>query len=98
MTVRINGPILTGKVQELTMLRSSSMGVYVGYDNENEVLVPKEGNNVTFIREGKLNVFVYRDANNRQIGTTKEPKLQLGEFAQLKIISWIRSAPMRIGT
>ena len=87
MTEPINGPLLTGKLQELTMLRSSSMGVYAGSDNENEVLIPKEGNNVTFIRDGKLNVFVYRDANNRQVGTTKQPKLQLGEFAQLKIIA-----------
>jgi len=85
MTEPINKLIRTGVVQELTMLRSSSMGVYVGHDNDSEVLIPKEGNNVTFVRNGKLNVFVYRDANNRQIGSTKEPKLQLDEFAQLKI-------------
>ena len=62
MTEPINKLIRTGVVQELTMLRSSSMGVYVGHDNDSEVLMQNVGISVSFVRSGKLNVFVYRDA------------------------------------
>lgn len=61
------------------------MGVYVGDEDGQELLIPKEGNKVTFIRGERQRVFVYRDASKRQVASTKAPKLQVGEFAQLRI-------------
>ncbi|MDC7287294.1 S1-like domain-containing RNA-binding protein [Blautia schinkii] len=79
-----------GRKQKLTVVKSVDFGVYLGEDMEAQtserVLLPArqvpEG-----IKEGdELEVFIYKDSQDRLIATTKEPKLTLGQVALLKVL------------
>lgn len=80
--------IYLGQKQILTVVKCVDFGVYLadGGDKEERVLLPikqvpedcKEGD--------KLEVFLYRDSKDRPIATTREPKLQMGGVAQLRVV------------
>lgn len=78
-----------GKVQKLIVARKTQIGMYVrspkGSD-EDAILLPK--NQVTDEMEvgDAIQVFVYKDSEDRIIATRKEPKLTLGELAPLKVV------------
>ena len=73
-----------GKKQTLTVVKKVDFGVYLG-EKEERVLLPikqvpegtKEGDTVE--------VFIYKDSQDRLIATTNEPALTLGEIAVLKV-------------
>ena len=78
-----------GKKQKLTVVKSVDFGVYLGEDMQadakNRVLLPSrqipEGT-----KEGdSIEAFIYKDSQDRLIATTKEPKLQVGQTAVLKV-------------
>ena len=78
-----------GKKQKLTVVKSVDFGVYLGEDMQadakNRVLLPSrqvpEGT-----KEGdSIETFIYKDSQDRLIATTKEPKLQVGQTAVLKV-------------
>ena len=76
-----------GKRQTLEVVRAKDFGVYLGEKSGDEaaVLLPKKQ-----VPEGtkigdKLEVFIYKDSEDRLIATTGEPKLQVGEVAVLKV-------------
>jgi len=76
-----------GKTNTLTILRSTSVGMYLG-DNENsEVLLPNNSVKSTFKVGDEISVFVYKDSEDRTIATTKTPLAEVGEFAFLKAVS-----------
>ena len=76
-----------GKIQPLVVQREKEFGVYLGEkkDDKNSVLLPKkqvpEGTKVG----DSLEVFVYKDSQDRLIATTNRPKLQVGETAVLTV-------------
>lgn len=78
-----------GKIQELEVLRHTSIGVYLNESEDSQsddILLPRkrvpEG-----IQEGdKIEVFVYRDSEDRLIATTLKPKILLGEIARLDVV------------
>lgn len=74
-----------GKYNELTVKKETDFGLYLDYDT-GEVLLPKK-----YIPEGtqigdKINVFIYRDSEDRIIATTLTPKAQVGDFAYLRVV------------
>ncbi|RDY30559.1 CvfB family protein [Lachnotalea glycerini] len=77
-----------GKRQELFVVKQVEFGVYLGEEMnaEDKILLPKrqvpEGTKLN----DKLNVFIYKDSNDRIIATVKEPKLQLGQIATLDVV------------
>jgi len=76
-----------GKVQTLTIERITPIGAYLsdGFDTTDVVLLP-EKEVAKNVRAGdQIEVFVYRDSKDRLISTTREPKIQLGAFAALKV-------------
>lgn len=79
--------IRLGKVQELKVIRMKAFGVYLGEDEKSEVcvLLPKkqvpEGTQVG----DKLQVFIYKDSEDRLIATTGTPKLQVGQCGVLEV-------------
>lgn len=76
-----------GKKNTLTILRNTSVGMYLG-DNENsEVLLPNNSVKPSFKIGDEIEVFIYRDSEDRIIATTKTPFAQVGEFAFLKAVS-----------
>lgn len=76
-----------GKIQTLTVQRIKEFGVYLGetQTDEHSVLLPKK-----YVPEGTkvgdtVQVFIYRDSEDRLIATTGTPKLQVGEVAVLPV-------------
>ncbi len=76
-----------GKIQKLVVQREKSFGVYLGEAGEDtsSVLLPKKQ-----VPEGtkagdELEVFIYKDSEDRLIATTGKPKLQVGEVAVLEV-------------
>ena len=80
--------IQLGERQKLVVVKTVDFGVYVApaaEEAEEKVLLPKKQ-----VPEGtkigdELEVFIYRDSNDRLIATTNEAKLSLGEVALLKV-------------
>ena len=79
-----------GKKQTLTVVKTVDFGIYLAEDKnadaENRVLLPKKQ-----VPEGTktgdtLDVFIYKDSQDRLIATTREPKLQVGQTALLKVL------------
>ncbi|MBE5864593.1 MAG: S1 RNA-binding domain-containing protein [Lachnospiraceae bacterium] len=77
-----------GEKQELIVVKKVEFGVYLATsqeEKENRILLPAkqvpEGCNVGDCIE----VFVYRDSSDRMIATTKEPKLVMGQVAELTV-------------
>lgn len=79
-----------GKKQTLTVVKTVDFGVYLAEDRnagaDKRVLLPgKQVSEGT--KEGdKLEVFVYKDSQDRLISTVKEPLLQVGQTAVLKVV------------
>ena len=80
--------IKLGEKQKMTVVKSVDFGVYVAPDaeqKEERVLLPKKQ-----VPQGtgigdELEVFIYRDSNDRLIATTNEVRLTLGEVALLRV-------------
>jgi predicted RNA-binding protein (virulence factor B family) len=77
-----------GKHQELTILRYTTVGVFLGDEaGEEDVLLPNKYCPENFQIGQKLTVFVYRDHEERKIATNLEPKILLHQFAFLRVAS-----------
>ena len=84
---------LLGEKQVLTVTRVGEIGCYLGdhYDSRaQDVLLPaKWMPNGTQIGD-KIEVFVYKDSEDRPIATTMEPALTLGKTAVLRVVDTTR--------
>lgn len=76
-----------GEVQLLEVLRITSVGAFLNetsQENKDDILLPKKQIPQDTKIGDKLEVFVYRDSEDRMIATTKRPKLTVGEIALLR--------------
>ncbi len=78
-----------GEIQSLQVIRKTSIGVYLNTKNSNDkddILLPKsqvsEGTEVG----DEIEVFVYKDSEDRIIATVKKPMLTVGKLASLKVV------------
>lgn len=74
-----------GKYNTLKVLKELPQGLYLVDEEGNEILLP-----LKYIPEGTdlgdmIDVFVYKDSENRPIATTLTPNIVLDEFALLKV-------------
>lgn len=82
--------IKLGEMQVLEVAKKVDIGVYLKSEAnekpEDRILLPikqvPENTNVG----DKINVFVYRDSNDRMIATVKRPKIVMGEITYLKVV------------
>lgn len=78
-----------GKIQKLVIKRESAIGVYLNHENGeniNEILLPKKQVPNDAQVGDEIEVFVYRDSEDRMIATTKQPKITLGNLAVLEVV------------
>lgn len=77
-----------GKKQNLIVVKEVDFGVYLGENKETEerILLPKKQIPSGLKLYDSIEVFVYKDSNDRWIATVNEPKLQLGQVAVLKVV------------
>lgn len=83
--------IKVGCDNRLTILRETGIGLYLGDDEGEDVLLPNKYCPRYFDIDDKLTVFVYRDSEGRKIATSITPKVKLQEFAFLEVTA---NAPM----
>ncbi len=77
-----------GEIENLKVIREKDFGVYLGHEDSNEhdeaVLLPK--NEATGLKVGeKVNVFIYRDSDDRVIATKKTPAILLNQVKPLMV-------------
>lgn len=73
-----------GKKQVLTVVKKVDFGVYLGSDEE-RVLLPKKQVPAGIELGDPVEVFLYKDSDDRLIATTNESKIELGELAVLDV-------------
>ena len=76
-----------GETQILTIVKQVDFGVYLAEDTSKEerVLLPRKQVPEGVQTGDELEVFLYKDSQDRIIATTIEPKLKLGEVARLTV-------------
>ena len=79
--------IETGKYNTLKILRQTSVGLFLGDDSGEDVLLPNKYCPENFTIDEEISVFVYRDYAERKIATNLTPKIFLYEFALLRVTS-----------
>ncbi|MDF2596583.1 MAG: hypothetical protein K0R69_2924 [Clostridia bacterium] len=78
-----------GKIQTLKVIRNSDFGVYLNSETDSadgDVLLPKGQVPPATEIGDEIEVFVYRDSEDRLIATVKHPKVTLGSLAVLKVV------------
>lgn len=78
-----------GENQTLVVVKEVDFGIYLAEDSQSDtrVLLPaKQVPEGTEIGD-EIEVFLYKDSQDRVISTTKEPKLKMGEVAALTVES-----------
>ena len=78
-----------GKIQILEVIRLVSVGAYLNSITEKskeDILLPKSQLPPELETGSEIEVFVYKDSEDRIIATTRKPKLTLGELAVLKVV------------
>jgi predicted RNA-binding protein (virulence factor B family) len=76
-----------GKHNTLTVLRDSSPGIYLDGGEHGEILLPNRYVPRDVARGDLLEVFVYRDSQDRLVATTETPRACVGDVATLKVLS-----------
>ncbi len=74
-----------GKRNLLTILRSATPGLYLDGGTHGEILLPGRYIPTGATVGGKIEVFVYRDSEDRLVATTEKPLAVVGEFACLEV-------------
>lgn len=80
-----------GKRQTLTIVKKTDFGVYLAdtldrdRTRDDEVLLPKKEVSPDLDIMDPIDVFIYRDSQDRLIATTKDPLIHLGEISNLKV-------------
>lgn len=77
-----------GRMNSLQVVKHTDFGLYLDGGADGEILLPKRyiPKETPSEVEDWLNVFVYLDSEDKLIATTEKPKVQVGEFASLKVV------------
>jgi len=74
-----------GRFNKLKVVRQLPRGVQLDGGRVGEILLPKQYVSSPLEAGEEINVFIYRDSEDRFIATTQTPKAQVGEFAYLNV-------------
>ena len=76
-----------GERAQLTILRNSTPGLFLDSESDlGEILLPKREIPEDCQIGDKLDVFLYRDSQDRPVATLQHPKVMPGEFAYLECL------------
>lgn len=73
-----------GEYNTLRILRDTEPGLFLGDDEENEVLLPNRYVPIDFEIDDEIEVFVYLDNEERPVATTDKPYIKNDDFALLR--------------
>ena len=78
---------IIGKRNTLAIVRASQPGLYLDGGEQGEILLPGRYIPADLAPKDKLDVFVYRDSEDRLVATTEHPNAMAGEFGYMKVIN-----------
>ncbi|MEO8350313.1 MAG: S1-like domain-containing RNA-binding protein [Chthoniobacteraceae bacterium] len=76
-----------GKLNQLRVARESPHGAYLDGENLGEILLPRRYCQKDTVPGAALEVFLYRDSEDRLVATTETPFVMAGEFGSLRVRS-----------
>jgi predicted RNA-binding protein (virulence factor B family) len=76
---------ILGRRNQLTILRSATPGLYLDGGKRGEILLPGKYIPTGAVVGGTVDVFVYRDSEDRLVATTEQPFVNVDEFAYLEV-------------
>ncbi len=76
-----------GKFNHLEISRDSPNGLYLLYDDGEEVLLPNKYVTQEIVDAGSVDVFVYTDSEDRLVAITDKPFAQVDEYAYLEAVA-----------
>ncbi len=74
-----------GEYNNLKVLRFTSVGIFLGDQDGNDILLPNKYVPERISIDDEIKVFVYKDSEDRPIATTLEPLITVNHFASLKV-------------
>jgi predicted RNA-binding protein (virulence factor B family) len=74
-----------GKTNTLIILRDTPVGMFLGDEAGGEVLLPKKFIEPEFRIGDEIDVFIYKDSEDRPIATRYQPYAEAGQFAFLHV-------------
>lgn len=79
---------LIGRFNSLQVVKHTNFGLYLDGGADGEILLPNRyiPKDTPSDDDEWLNVFIYLDSDDKLIATTEKPKVQVGEFASLKVL------------
>lgn len=75
-----------GDYNRLEVLRSTGVGMYLGGEEVEDLLLPLKYIPDTLKVGDEVEVFIYRDSEDRKIATTLRPKITVNSFACLEVV------------
>lgn len=75
-----------GQFNTLTILRETSVGLFLGDGTHSGILLPKKYVPETYTIGEAISVFCYLDHEERPVATTLEPEIMVNEFQLLKVV------------
>ena len=76
-----------GRYNRLHIIRLAGAGAFLDGGDLGEILLPRRFVADSMQASDELEVFVYRDSEERAVATLERPKAQVGECAYLKVVS-----------
>ena len=76
-----------GRMNSLTIVKEVDFGLYLDGGDAGEILLPIRYVPKYYNVGDKLEVFLYRDSEDRLIATTETPYAMVGDFACLKVVA-----------
>ena len=77
---------IIGRRNLLPVVRASTPGLYLDGGELGEILLPGRYIPRDLAPKDRLDVFVYRDSEDRLVATTETPFAMVGEFANLQVV------------
>ncbi|MDQ3072623.1 MAG: S1-like domain-containing RNA-binding protein [Bacteroidota bacterium] len=77
--------VYVGQHAVLKVLRSADHGLYLEGDEETDILLPRQYVDENTRIGDYVNVFIYRDSEDRLVATSLEPEATVGEVAYLPV-------------
>jgi predicted RNA-binding protein (virulence factor B family) len=77
---------MIGERADLKILREQPFGLFLDGGDLGEILLPRREMPVKWEIGGIVDVFLYRDSEDRPVATLKEPKVKPGQFAYLEVV------------
>ncbi|MDB0011220.1 S1-like domain-containing RNA-binding protein [Crocinitomicaceae bacterium] len=74
-----------GEYNTLRILRLTTVGAYLGDEDDNDVLLPNKYLTHEMSVGDDIEVFLYKDSEDRLVSTTEKPYISLNEFAYLRV-------------